>query len=118
MNPPENATALTEPVTVELSDLEKATVEFTPERSNADLYVWCVAISKFSNSTYRVKFDGTEKYGPARFPPSDIDDKGVVWLPPERVDRSITVEVTNLLTDGQTREYYILPLGWEESNVS
>jgi hypothetical protein len=114
ISPPESATALAEPVTVVLGDLEQGTVEFEPERSNADLYVWCLAASKRSNTTYKVKIDGSEKYGPARFPPSDLDDKAVVWMPPERVDESITVQVSNLLEDGRSREYHILPLGWEE----
>jgi len=114
MNPPENATPLSEPVSVTLGDLERGTIGFSPERTDAKIKLWCVAISKFSEATYQVNIDGTPKWGPARFPPTDIDNQGVVWLPPARVNDSITVKITQLTENDLTRRYRILPLGWEE----
>lgn len=113
IRPPEDSTALSQPETVNLNGLEKATITFEPERSNTDLALYCLAASKRADTTYKIKIDDATRWGPARIPPSDIDDKAVVWMPPEEVRRSVTVEVTNVRENSGTRTYHVLPLGWE-----
>jgi hypothetical protein len=113
IQPPDDATALSEPESVELNDLEKATIEFETERQPTDLHLYSLAASKRPSTTYTVKIDDRRIWGPARFPPVDIDDKQVVWMPPERAAQTLTVEIANLRNDGTTRQYDVLPLGWE-----
>jgi len=113
IRPSDNATALAEPETVNLDGLEKATITFEPERSQTDLSLYCMAASKRQETTYQIKIDDSTKWGPARFPPADVDDKAVVWMPPEKVRHSVTVEISNLRENSGIRQYHVLPLGWE-----
>ena len=111
--PANDATAITSPETVTLGDLEEATITYTPERSDTKFFLWNVGISKKSNTTYRLYVDDREVWNGA-FPPSDIDALTTALYPSLEFNESLRVEISNLLNNGTTREYHVMPCGWEE----
>lgn len=101
-----------DPFTVELNDGEKAEVEFTPEQSGSTFYLATVAITKTAGTVYEIEDDGTESYGPARIPPTDIDNLTTTWVPCKQFETSLTVFLRNLT--GTIQTYHIQPIGFEK----
>ena len=111
--PSADATPVAEPETVELEGGQRASVTFKPELSGTEFVVPVVAVSKGPETVYEVLMDDMTVWGPAAIPPTDIDDLEAVWIPARTFTSSMTVKVTNFREIG-TREYHILPIGWEE----
>lgn len=112
--PSEDAKPVADPETVRLGPNERATVTFSPELSGTRFVVPTVAVSKRADSSYRVKMDEDTVWGPATFPPTDIDDVETVWFPARQFTESLTVKVANLRDSGGERRYQIVPIGFEE----
>jgi len=103
--------AINEPATVELAVGERGTIEFETKNRVSELVLPTVAISKYVGCIYEIRADGRSRYGPARIPPTDIDDLGVTFLPALRFEDKLTVEVTNA---GEfDRVIHAQPVGWE-----
>ena len=109
--PPDDATPLATPKTVRLDGGEEATITWTPERSGTTFYLQVLAASKASESTYRIKADGSVIYGPAAIPPTDIDDLVPVWNPAHEFTTSLELRIQNVGTG--TRTYHAQPVGYE-----
>jgi hypothetical protein len=101
-----------ETVAATLSPGQKLTAEFTPEQSETRMYLPILAISKYSNMSYRASADGEPIYGPSKIPPTDVDDLSVTFVPAKSFTRSLTVEVSNLDPNAD-RFVVIQPVGWE-----
>lgn len=112
--PSTDAVAVSDPTTVELGEAEQATITYTPEQSGTTFYVPVVAISKEQETEYRIKADDTVIWGPAEIPPTDIDDLQPMWTPAQEFQTRLSVEITNLRTDGGVRRYHVMPVGWEQ----
>lgn len=94
---------LNEPVSVDLQTGSPATVTFTASTRNNDGFILPVlAASKYSQSSYKVALDEEEIYGPAKIPPTDIDDLEVCWIPAWDFGQEIEVTVTNLSDTART----------------
>jgi hypothetical protein len=109
--PSAHAVPINEPATVRLQGGERATVEFSTVQAVSELRIPIVAISKHKETTYTIKSDGRDVYGPADIPPTDIDDLGVCFVPALPFEDTLTVEVVNL--SSSARDYHIQPIGWE-----
>ena len=73
---PEDAAGFIEPVGSHVAVGEKLTATFEPVQRVTEFVLPVVAATKAPGTTYRVKVDDTEVYGPAPIPPTDIDDLG------------------------------------------
>lgn len=111
--PSPQATPINKPATVTLDPGEKGTVEYTPKNRVSELVLPIIAISKYANCVYEVRTDGDPQYGPAKIPPTDVDDLQVCFLPALRFVDSLTIEVSNL--GSATRDIHVQPVGWEEA---
>ena len=111
--PPSDASSFAKPQSVELDPGQKATMEWSPERSGSTFYLSVVGISKISDSTYSIQADGRPIFGEAAIPPTDIDNTVPIWDPPKTFEDTLTVEVKNL-GDG-TQTYHAQPVGFETS---
>lgn len=109
--PTADAIPINEPASVELDPGERGTVTYDPEKRVSSLVVPIIAASKYRGCIYEVRADADTVYGPARIPPTDIDDLQVCFIPALRFSESLTVQVTNLAE--QTRTVNIQPIGWE-----
>lgn len=103
-----------DPFTITIPPQSKGTVTFVPEQSKSTFYLATVAISKESQTSYELKDDGTQMYGPAQVPPTDIDDFTVTWVPCQQFRTSLEVVIKNLAD--QTRTYTVMPMGYESAN--
>lgn len=100
-----------DPFTIQVPGESKGTVTFEPEEYGSTFYLATVAISKESQTTYEIKDDGTEMFGPSQVPPTDIDDFGVTWVPCQQFKNSLEVVIRNL--SGGPKTYTVLPMGYE-----
>lgn len=112
LRPPEDSIPLCEPETVELQGGQKATIEFSPERSSTTLQIVTPAVSKYSESSYEIRLDGNTKYGPAALPPTDVDDMAGMWRPARQAQNEVQIIIKNL--SGVSRTYHTQLIGWEE----
>lgn len=108
---PGNAVSFNETVSRVLDPGQQLTAEFTPKQRTATFHLPVLAVSKFPDSTYRVKTDGTTVFGTAPIPPTDVDDLDVTFIPPKEFTGSLEVQVTN--AGANTRRYHVQALGWE-----
>lgn len=106
--------AFNEPVGRYLDVGEKLTATFEPVQRVTEFVLPCIAATKAPGTTYRVKVDGEEVYGPAPIPPTDIDDLTQTFLPPLRFGESLKVIIENV--DGSGAQFYVQPVGWEEAS--
>jgi len=114
--PSRGATRINEPATATLDPGEKATFRFDASGRTNELVVPIVAISKLPGFAYSVRSDGSDRYGPARIPPTDIDDLSTCFIPALRFDRELTVEAVNL--SETARIVHAQLIGWEVANAS
>jgi len=105
--------AFNDPYTVEIDHEKEAEIKFTPEQSGSTFYVAAVAISKVRDTVYEIQDDGSEMFGPANIPPTDIDDLTVTWVPCKQFETSMTVYIRNFT--GSPQEYHVQPIGFERS---
>lgn len=91
---------------------QEAEITFEPAERQSEYYMATLAISKRSDSSYRVETDGTNEFGPAPIPPTDIDDDADTFRPPATFEDSVTVTVANL-DSSATRTYNLQVVGWE-----
>ncbi len=100
---------------VDLDPGEKGVVEVTPENQTSTHQIPVVAISKRSGATYTVECDDTERFGPdAPAPPTDPDDLEATFVRCLEMENNVTVTVRDTRTTGNTREYEIHVIGYEE----
>lgn len=111
--PTPSATRINEPVTATLPPNEKATFTFDAKGRTSDLVIPIVAISKLPSFTYEVRSDGSPQYGPARIPPTDIDDLSVCFIPALEFSETLVVEVANLSPNERTVHAQLI--GWESA---
>jgi len=111
--PKEGAISVANGDTVDLDPGQQATITFTPDQSGTVFRTPTVAISKFADYAYKIKMDDSTEWNES-FPPTDIDDMGVVWIPAKEWRTDMIVEVSDLRSNGNTRTVHIQPLGWEE----
>ena len=116
--PDADAIPFNSPVSVTLDPGEQATVSYQPEQRDAEFRLPVVAVSKHPDSSYEVKLDQTNRYGPASVPPTDIDDLTVTFVPALTFKDSLVVIVTNLAASSTTRDYVVQPIGWEPFDSS
>jgi hypothetical protein len=112
--PSDDAAPVAEPESVTLGPGEQATITYEPELSDATFVLPTLAVSKRPASSYEVVLDDEIVWGPAAFPPTDIDDMETVWIPSREFTDQLRVQITNLEADGAERDYYVLPVGFEE----
>jgi hypothetical protein len=105
--------AINEPATVSLSPGEQGTVTFTPSQRVTDVRLPVVAVSKAPYTIYQMDVDEATTYGPARIPPTDIDDLQTCFVPALRMRRSLVVRLTRTSAAGNSQTYHIQPVGWE-----
>jgi len=108
------AVPFNEPVAARVDPGEKLTASFSPIQNVATFAVPIVAASKHKDSTYEVRMDGEQVFGPAPVPPTDVDDLQQTFLPEREFERSMTVVCRNL-SGSTTRRYVVQPVGWEVS---
>ena len=116
--PKEGAVSVANGDTVDLDPGQQAAITFTPDQTGTVFRCPTVAISKFADSRYRITMDDSEEWGPEQFPPTDVDDMAVVWIPAKRWESQMVVTITDLRGSGNTRTYHVQPLGWEEENAN
>ncbi|PSP38288.1 hypothetical protein BRC71_06335 [Halobacteriales archaeon QH_7_65_31] len=111
--PSSGAIPFNEVVTVQLNPGEQATVTFEPVQSVSRFQLPVVAISKFPQSSYEVRADGQQRFGPAGAPPTDPDDMAATFLPALEFSDELEVTVSNLAASSTARTYIVQPVGWE-----
>jgi hypothetical protein len=112
--PTEGATRINEPSTATIKNGEKATFTFDADGRTNDLIIPIVAMSKLPGFVYELRSDGTDRYGPARIPPTDIDDLSVCFLPALRFSDKLTVEISNVANN--ERVAHVQLIGWEAAD--
>lgn len=102
--------------TVTLNTGQKGTITFTPEAITSRFQVAMVAVSRYPDSTYEVRFDGTTGYGDQNVgsarPPTDVDDQGVTFVPCQNFEQRM--EVIIRYTGSSERTFAAQVIGWEE----
>lgn len=78
----------------------RAVFTFTPDAGG--MQIDSVAASKFDGLTYEVTVDGTNRFGPAPIPPTDVDDMATTHNPRIEVDRQLVITVRNPSTSDRT----------------
>jgi len=109
--PSEFATRINETATATLAIGEQATFSFEADNRSQDLYLPIIAISKFPGFSYEVRRDGSDVYGPARLPPTDIDDLQPCFIPALDLSETMQVTVSNL--SDRDRVIHVQAVGWE-----
>jgi hypothetical protein len=109
--PSEFATRINETATATLASGEQVTFTFEAENRSQDLYLPIVAISKFPGFSYEIRRDGSDVYGPARIPPTDIDDLEPCFMPALDLSEKMKVVVSNL--SDRDRVVHTQAVGWE-----
>ncbi|GGL57944.1 hypothetical protein [Halocalculus aciditolerans] len=100
-----------EPVTVTLDAGQQGTISFEPKQRSTQFVLPICAVTKQPNTTYEVRTDGENVYGPAGVPPTDIDDLAVTFVPARRFERSLKVVISNV--SNSTHTYHVQPVGYE-----
>lgn len=111
--PAADAIPVNDPATTDVGPGQRATFTFTAAtRTNNGFYLPVLAASKRSQTSYEVKLDGVNIYGPAAVPPTDIDDTAICFLPAFEFSQKIEVVIINM--GDSTREYTVQPIGFKE----
>jgi hypothetical protein len=105
---------LNHPTQVTLANGEKATIKYEPTQQVTEFRIPVVAISKYRDSTYKVRMDGETVYPESGIPPTDIDDLVPAFVPSYAFDKKMKITIKNL--SSSTRTYHIQPIGWEVNN--
>lgn len=101
---------------VDLEPGEKGVVEVEPENQTSTHQIPVVAISNYDRATYTVECDGTERFGPnAPAPPTDPDDLTATFLRALEMENNVNVTIRDTRTTGNSREYEIHVIGYEEA---
>jgi len=114
--PAPTARPVNEPATTTLSPGETAEVSITPSKRVTSVRFPTVAVSKAPYSIYELRVDNDEKYGPARIPPTDVDDLQTCFIPALKMTRELLVKITRTSSAGNDQTYHVQPVGWEESS--
>lgn len=114
--PDPSARPINDPETVELAPGEQATVTYEPDKRVTEVRFPTVAISKDKHTTYRIRVDSDDKFGPADVPPTDVDDLGPTFLPALTMRRELVIEVTRLSSATGSVTYTVQPVGWEATD--
>jgi len=114
LQPTERSTGVHTVKSVELDSGQKATITFTPERSGSTISVPTLAVSKRNSSSYEMKIDGSNQFGPAEVPPTDIDDLAQPFPVPVEFETNMKVIIKNLSSTDR-RTYHIQLIGWEDT---
>lgn len=111
LTPPEDAVAFNEPLQTTIPGSSEGTFTFSPTQAGATFYLPVLAATKRDNTTYEVRLDGNNVFGPAAIPPTDLDDLATTFMPPQTFGQELLVIITN--TSGSGRTYTVQPIGWE-----
>jgi hypothetical protein len=103
---------INEALTKEIPDGSKLIVTFTPEQRTTQFRLASLGISKHPQTTYEVRADGNNVYGPAPIPPTDVDDLVTTWIPTLAFSQKLQVVIRNV--GEQARFYTLQPVGYEE----
>jgi len=114
--PSPNDIPLNHPTQVTLDPGEQATLRYEPKQNVTAFKLPVVAVSKYRESTYRVKLDGEVVYPETGIPPTDIDDLTPVFVPAYSFSQYLEIRIKNV--SESTRTYHVQPLGWEVSDAS
>ncbi|MFC7140022.1 hypothetical protein ACFQMA_09270 [Halosimplex aquaticum] len=110
--PDEGDIPINEALTRMVTGGSKLIATFKPEQQTTTFRLPSLGISKHPSTTYEVRADGNNVYGPAPIPPTDVDDLVTTWCPALTFQRKLQVIVRNV--GDQDRYYTIQPVGYEE----
>lgn len=111
--PDESDTPVHEAAKVSLEPGQKAIVTMSPETAGSQHRIPVVAISKHGRTNYRIKVDGSTRFGPSPIPPTDPDDMGTVFMPTLSLQREMKVQIKDVRSSGGARTFYVQTIGWD-----